>query len=631
MRRVSSRQRLVSWDAFDATTISTASTTSTTQGSGGGSSLLGDNDNHSSAEEESYDTPTTPVVTLQAEEQQAPLPLLTPCSSLYEILTAAVPPVTPTTTTGSTNRWHCRKRERVIRSKKQKPEASSSASATVIINISISTTTMGAAHSRSDDLMDSEEQQQEQEYSSLLMDLVDDVQLAIVSFLDVTSLRGLLSTNKRLRRFLCSAQAHHIWVAHCQEHWTTIGTTMPIVKAQQNHHHNHHMTRVVLCDHSQLPTAIDTFERHSLNLPLLLSMTPDQQHNPTCIDKALIVQSSNPRTRRRRLLESQLTLHDYQDETNVLVQFHGQVGTGDRCIRANQPLPRPRHLLDDHRWDHRMGVGVGMGMATANHPPTRFLDYLCRSAQAAVAGHRGDACRPFVLPYMEQDGSLQCMPRMVSYYEVTILQHNKETNNNDAVVNDNNNGNDEDLPPPPLPPTRRPNNTSDCVAVGLGTHSFPLHSRMPGWDSTSFGYHGDDGGIFHASGGMVNHFGPSFGVGDTIGCGIDYVMQSIFFTLNGTFLGHGWKGAQVETFLQDNNDVYPVVGIDTNHQIYTNYGGNARPFSFDLTSYCAQHHEPLIQRGYQWKPFTSIPNNKITSPSSSSNKTSKRKTRSKAR
>jgi hypothetical protein len=135
---------------------------------------------------------------------------------------------------------------------------------------------------------------------------------------------------------------------------------------------------------------------------------------------------------------------------------------------------------------------------------------------------------------------------------------------------------------------------------------------MPGWDSFSFGYHGDDGGIFHASGGMVKHFGPSFGVGDTIGCGIDYGggggvhhhhNQGIFFTLNGIFLGYGWKDdVNVETFLQ--NDVYPVVGIDTNHDIYANYEGGAQPFQFDLTSFCAKHHEPYIQQGYQWKPFT---------------------------
>lgn len=58
-----------------------------------------------------------------------------------------------------------------------------------------------------------------------------------------------------------------------------------------------------------------------------------------------------------------------------------------------------------------------------------------------------------------------------------------------------------------------------CVAVGIAAPPFPVTGRMPGWDAHSFGYHSDDGAVFHGSG-AGRMFGPTFGVGDTIGCGI---------------------------------------------------------------------------------------------------------------
>ena len=39
----------------------------------------------------------------------------------------------------------------------------------------------------------------------------------------------------------------------------------------------------------------------------------------------------------------------------------------------------------------------------------------------------------------------------------------------------------------------------DCVSIGLGTSSFPLFGKQPGWERFSYGYHGDDGMTFHGS------------------------------------------------------------------------------------------------------------------------------------
>jgi hypothetical protein len=117
--------------------------------------------------------------------------------------------------------------------------------------------------------------------------------------------------------------------------------------------------------------------------------------------------------------------------------------------------------------------------------------------------------QPFVSPHCDATtGSLRVTPRTVTYYKVAILDP-KKVEQEDDLDND-----DDYLPPPPT--ECAPN--APCVAVGVATDSFCVHSRMPGWDNQSFGYHGDDGGIFHSSGGMVKRFGPCFGAGDTIGC-----------------------------------------------------------------------------------------------------------------
>ena len=63
--------------------------------------------------------------------------------------------------------------------------------------------------------------------------------------------------------------------------------------------------------------------------------------------------------------------------------------------------------------------------------------------------------------------------------------------------------------------------------------------RMPGWYNTSFGYHGDDGGLFINDGAGAqapsNDFGSGgvYGLDDTVGAGINMETGAGFFTLNG--------------------------------------------------------------------------------------------------
>ena len=58
---------------------------------------------------------------------------------------------------------------------------------------------------------------------------------------------------------------------------------------------------------------------------------------------------------------------------------------------------------------------------------------------------------------------------------------------------------------------------------------------MPGWHTSSWGYHGDDGRRFN-SGEEGKTYGDKFGTGDVVGCYIAFD-KGITFTKNGTSFG----------------------------------------------------------------------------------------------
>jgi len=224
------------------------------------------------------------------------------------------------------------------------------------------------------------------------------------------------------------------------------------------------------------------------------------------------------------------------DSTNV-IQYLKIVGTGDRCVRANRPLIRP---VDQEK------------------KPNLFK----------IFGRNDYALpKPFISPFMEADKVI-LTPRLVSYFEVSILQNELEVSGHQHSV----------------PPSQ---NISDCIAIGLSSRGFRWHARMPGWDANSYGYHGDDGGIFHASGDMLKRFGPSYGKGDTIGCGVDYACAGIFFTINGKFLGYGWKNQEHLA----GKDFYPTIGIDSKAPVDCNFG--EKKFQFDLCTFIQKQNELL--------------------------------------
>jgi|SRR6218665_63687 len=59
---------------------------------------------------------------------------------------------------------------------------------------------------------------------------------------------------------------------------------------------------------------------------------------------------------------------------------------------------------------------------------------------------------------------------------------------------------------------------------------------LSGWDKNSYGYHGDDGNSFCCSG-TGQPYGPTFTTGDIIGCCVNLIDGSCFYTKNGVNLG----------------------------------------------------------------------------------------------
>jgi len=109
------------------------------------------------------------------------------------------------------------------------------------------------------------------------------------------------------------------------------------------------------------------------------------------------------------------------------------------------------------------------------------------------------------------------------------------------------------------------------MGIGLSHVTWGIN-RLPGWDKGSYGYHGDDGNAFCGSGqGQV--YGPTFTTGDVIGCGLNLIDGSCFYTKNGHNLGTAFTDMPAQ--------LYPTVGLQTPGEIIdANFG--QEPFVFDI-------------------------------------------------
>ncbi|THD25389.1 Ran-binding protein 9 [Fasciola hepatica] len=137
-------------------------------------------------------------------------------------------------------------------------------------------------------------------------------------------------------------------------------------------------------------------------------------------------------------------------------------------------------------------------------------------------------------------------------------------------------------------------NNGRSIAVGVATKASSL-VKLPGTEHSSFAYH-SDGSVFHGSPTLSTKFGPRFAENDTVGCGVDFISRSLFFTRNGVFLGKAFEG---KIPASPGTRLYPAVGLQgRGTRLSTNFG--QRPFSYAFETHIdrerALQEKQLIDR-----------------------------------
>ena len=127
------------------------------------------------------------------------------------------------------------------------------------------------------------------------------------------------------------------------------------------------------------------------------------------------------------------------------------------------------------------------------------------------------------------------------------------------------------------------------IGVGFSGSKASLE-KLPGWEPESWAYHGDDGKSFCCQS-PGKSYGPTFTTNDVIGCGVNFMNGSAFFTKNGVCLGalitHLNSNYPLITLLgvafRDLKDVglYPSVGMKR-PQAHLSVNFGQRPFVFDI-------------------------------------------------
>jgi len=428
-------------------------------------------------------------------------------------------------------------------------------------------------------------------------DINDDTKLQVLSFLNASEIR-LFSTTNTVNLTLCRIE--HLWLDMCIKKWAFVedihqkkensllnykfvlksnGKTRSAPPSPTRAAYRMRKLSLFRKQKAKDPCQSSVPDSSSLNFSILHGLT---RPHPFEIDKKFFNEDKASLNNQQNVTGSEFQTF----KMKVTTKCHKEIQKvsaiklmkgfgGDRSIRSSQPFPHvcsPSKKLVPSKIASKI-LGRGRGYLTSS-PSKMILESKLMFGMPTM--------KPFVFPIVsnikqadEQDKStgmveLNVTPRLVAYYEVSLLACEEENESSSSNLN-----------------SLSMRTISDCVAVGLSTENFDCSTKMPGWDEDSYGYHSDDGGFFHSQGSVLHKYGPKFGVGDTVGCGIDYAKQSIFFTLNGRDLGSAWSGTNLK------KEFYPTVGIDSRHPISFNFGST--PFTFNLQEY-SDRHSQLIDK-----------------------------------
>ncbi|KAK5121297.1 hypothetical protein LTR85_005463 [Meristemomyces frigidus] len=141
------------------------------------------------------------------------------------------------------------------------------------------------------------------------------------------------------------------------------------------------------------------------------------------------------------------------------------------------------------------------------------------------------------------------------------------------------------------------------IGIGFSGRKANLN-RLPGWETDSWAYHGDDGYSFActASG---KAYGPRYASQDTIGCGVNFRTGNAFFTKNGVYLGKPILRSQMvqdEMLIRStgvaftgvrSHGLYPSIGIKKpGEHLRINFGRT--PFVFDINRIMDQERQAIM-------------------------------------
>lgn len=136
------------------------------------------------------------------------------------------------------------------------------------------------------------------------------------------------------------------------------------------------------------------------------------------------------------------------------------------------------------------------------------------------------------------------------------------------------------------------------IAVGFSSRKASLE-RLPGWETESWAYHGDDGKIFCGESTGKN-YGPTFTVNDIVGCGINFRTGCAFFTKNGVDLGIAFRELK-------NVRPFPSVGMKKHSGAWASANFGQRPFVFDIDGMMTREQKAVENEIMATKPTSLRP------------------------
>ena len=185
------------------------------------------------------------------------------------------------------------------------------------------------------------------------------------------------------------------------------------------------------------------------------------------------------------------------------------LGAG-QCLQATQPLGNEFSVAADHPFPYferePLEDEEGFQLPAATTLPFAWAPAV--SSQQQRGGGGGGGGRP---------PALLAGAYITAYYEVCVQQVQRGAEDWQAGEGGS----------PEAPAAAGPIRPSIAIGLASKAHGFPLGGvkMMPGWAEHSYGFHSDDGRIYTSPYPYGVPWGPTFGAGDVVGCGLTYLSE----------------------------------------------------------------------------------------------------------